>query len=119
MRSFTEIGDLSNQKLVLLFTDRAEKGEGEGRALNIFRKEVLPEIGVSIKDIDVAICWANVGGILSQSDLSDYLKKRNLRGCGCFLLRNGEIIQHRMLGRFVALPKQYIQAAGEILEDHR
>lgn len=113
--SFADVENISYKSQVLLFTYRAEKGEGERNALHEFESEVLPYISSLVKERGVKVFWSNVGGIVRYSDLANYLKKKNLRACGCFLIENGEIVELKKLGRFVALPEEYINAAKEIL----
>ena len=112
-----EIRELSSGRLVLLFGTDAERGWGEKNALKRFEREILPAVESIAKELGVSLCWPNRGGIFSPSELARFLKARGLRGEGCYLFRDDELIAHKMLRWFQCTPKHYTAAARKLLDD--
>jgi len=67
--------------------------------------------------VDIAICWSNIGGTFNYPDLAKYLQRKNLRGWGLYLFKNGELVIYKLLGRLLVpvAENEYILSAEEIL----
>lgn len=113
--SFDQIKNVSYESPVLLFTNRVAKGENELKVLDMFKNEVLPYVSSLVNEKGAAVFWSNVGGVFRCSNLTNYLKKKNLRVCGCFLIKNGEVVKFKNLGKFSAKSKGYVKATQQIL----
>ena len=119
--SFAEIIDWSKQMPVLLITDKEELSIGQGYALKEFEKKVVPIISPLIREIGIRVYWSNIesvlGGNIHRSELRKYLKRNKLAFCGCFLFKNGTLLNYKKVGRFTGDSAGYISAVIRILNE--
>lgn len=105
---------------VLLITDKAESGS-QRSAIDEFEKEVVPIISPLVREIGIRVYWSNIESILlgnfHRSELRKYLKRNKLAFCGCFLFKNGILVNYKKVGRFVGDSAGYIRAIIRILDE--
>lgn len=118
--SFVEIEDRSKQMPVLLITDKADSGSGQRSAIDEFEKEVVPIVSPLVREIGIRVYWSNIESIFlgnfHRSELRKYLKRNKLAFCGCFLFKNGILVNYKKVGRFVGDSAGYIRAIIRILD---
>jgi len=106
---------------VLLITDKAELSIGRGYALKEFEKKVVPIIDPLVREKGIRVYWSNIesvlGGNIHRSELRKYLKKNKLAFCGCFLFKNGTLLNYKKVGRFAGDSAGYISAVIRILNE--
>lgn len=116
--SFVEIEDWSKQMPVLLITDKAESGR---YALKIFEQEVIPIIDPLVREMGIRVYWSNIESIfwgnIHRSELRKHLKRNKLAFCGCFLFKNGALLNYKKVGRFAGDSAGYISAVIRILNE--
>jgi hypothetical protein len=118
--SFVEIEDRSKQMPVLLITDKAESGS-QRSAIDEFENEVVPIISPLVREIGIRVYWSNIesifGGNFHRSELRKYLKRNKLAFCGCFLFKNGILVNYKKVGRFAGNSAGYTSAIIQILDE--
>ena len=101
LKTVTELSRLcESHAAVLLFTNKAEPGNGALYTESLFRRDVYPEIHELIAGRDIAISWANLGSVYtnfftdnaSTDSLSVFLKRRRVRFIGCHLFIGNELV---------------------------
>jgi len=117
--SFVEIEDRSKQMPVLLITHKAESCS-QRSAIDEFEKEVVRIISPLVREIGIRVYWSNIESIFlgnfHRSELRKYLKRNKLAFCGCFLFKNGILVNYKKVGRFVGDSAGYIRAIIRILD---
>jgi hypothetical protein len=114
--TFDEVVNMSRSIPLLLFTCRAEKGDGEKAVKSGLLKQVLPAITKGFSRSQVRVAFANVGGIFRLNPIAKTMVDRGKRYCGCQLYRDGNLLAEEKVGDVLYTEVDLVAAAKRILE---